>query len=187
MDADQDLRRPVTVIREQVDGEREHRDDHGQGQDAPPRHPAHHHEVGGEHRQHEQSHVTEEPLGARRAVPEIRGDPCHLHGHGRDHGEDQHHRPRRGTRVGGRRDDQLLPQPVAVLAGELGGERVDRADPAHRDQEGLVGAEPRALEIGHGIAQVRFELGGIRLVDGLVAPNRGAPLLHQLLAHAPAA
>ena len=77
-----------------------------------------------------------------------------------------------------------------MLARELGGEPVDRAEAPDRDQEGLVRVEPGGLEIGDLLAQMAFELVRVGAVDHAAAQHGGAPLPYarlQVRAHAPTA
>jgi len=151
-------------------------------------------EVRREHREHEKPEVAVEPgrprlpAGAARVAA---GDACQLDADRRDGREHQHRDERtaaaRGVAatvtdpVAGADQDQLLPQPVAMLARELGGHQIHRAEPLHRDEEGLLLAEPGQLELGHLFAQMPLELVDIRRIDRAIAGHRGAPLGDLLL------
>src|SRR5690606_31904337 len=76
---------------------------------------------------------------------------------------------------------QLLPQAVAVLAGELGRELVDPAEPADRDEEGLVWRQTGCLELRHLLAQVCLQFVGVTLIDRAPAHDRRTPLLDTCL------
>ncbi len=76
--------------------------------------------------------------------------------------------------VGG--DDQLLPQPLGVLAREFSGERVEAAHALDRDEEGFVRRKTGVREGGQLVAEVAFELGHVGTVDGLPATQVHPPL-----------
>ena len=82
--------------------------------------------------------------------------------------------------AGGRRD-QLLPEAVRVFLGELPREGVELAHPLHRDEERLVGGEPRVAEHRHLLAQVILELRDVDRVDRLPAADEAPPLVDLLL------
>ena len=72
--------------------------------------------------------------------------------------------------------DELLPQPVRVLAGELAGDGVEAPHALHGDEERLVPAGTGALEFGDLVPQVILELVDVGRGDGPVALEVGAPL-----------
>ena len=72
------------------------------------------------------------------------------------------------TRTGvGCDDRELLPQPITVLARELGREPVDLAESLDGDEERFVIGETRRLEVGDLLAQMPLELVGISGIDRL--------------------
>ena len=104
-----------------------------------------------------------------------------LDGERRGHGQGKHDerfgtadRPGRGVVVG--THDELLPQPLGVLARELARERVQVAHALDGDQERLIFRQPRLGEAAHLVAQVRFELLDVRPRDGAAPAQVGAPL-----------
>ncbi len=68
-----------------------------------------------------------------------------------------------------------------MLAGELAGEGVEAAHALHRDQERLVGVEPRVHQDRDLLAQVILELRHVDGVDRLPAAEKAAPLGDLLL------
>jgi hypothetical protein len=87
--------------------------------------------------------------------------------------------PGRGFGVG--RHDELLPQPVRVLAGELARKRIKAAHALDRHEERLVSGQPRLGETGDLVAQVPFQLLDIGPVDRPAAAQISTPLGDLLL------
>src|SRR5207249_9759490 len=77
--------------------------------------------------------------------------------------------------------DELLPQPLGMLARELAREGVQAAQALDGDQERLVLRQPRLDEGTDLVAQVRFELRNVRPGDGAAPAQIGAPLADLLL------
>ena len=105
-------------------------------------------EVAGQQWQHEEARIPGvEAPGLVHLDPEERRQ---LDEHGRRHGQSQGDEGiRSGPRprlTGVRGDDELLPEPLRVLASELPGEGVELAHALHRHQERFIGGEPRAHE-----------------------------------------
>ena len=187
MERDEDLGVRVRVERIEVDDER--RDDERRSRHHPPakveRPPAG--EVRRQERQHEQAEVAREPR--RLVVGEAREEARDLDHDGRANGEHEGLDPAaRGRRGFLPRAEQLLPQPVAVLAGELPGDGVHVAQPFHRDQERLVLLEPGCAQLGHLVPEVVLELVDVVAVErrgpGDVHPPLGDLRFHVLHAHA---
>ena len=65
---------------------------------------------------------------------------------------------RRTHRIVVGREDELFPQPAAVLACELTGEGVEVAHPFHGDQEPLVGCEAGCPQLGDLVTEVILQL-----------------------------
>ena len=160
--------------RHAVDEDGGRRERQGQPQAGGPVEPALPGEVAGEQGQHEQTEVEEVEhgelfVGVQRRLPEQRGQ---LDGERRrkrqaddDDGLAAGAGRRRARRV--RPRDELLPQPLGVLAGELARDRVELAQPLDRHQEGFVGGQTRVLERGHLVPQVAFQLLHVGRVDRL--------------------
>jgi hypothetical protein len=136
-------------------------------------------EIRREEREHEQARVACEER--RVAVKRQAEEHGNLDRERRGHGQGKHDerfatgdRLRRGVAVGG--EDELLPQPIRVLARELAGEGVQAAHALDRDQERLVLREPRLDEGTHLVAQMRFQFLDIRPRDGAAPSQVGAPL-----------
>ena len=87
----------------------------------------------------------------------------------------------RGSAGVGGDDDELLPEPVRVLARELPREGVEVAHALHRDQERLVGGEPRVDQAGDLLAQMVLQLRHVDRVDRLPAAEVAPPLVDLLL------
>ena len=133
-------------------------------------------EVPGEERQHEERGVPRQP--GRLVVGEAGSDAGDLH------------RDRRGNREGERRkpgacgalcsvvaaQDELLPEPPAVLARELAGEVVDVAHALHRDEESLVWSEAGRGQLGDLVPEMVLELVDVVPVDSRCACNVRPPL-----------
>ena len=68
-----------------------------------------------------------------------------------------------------------------MLAGELLGHVIEGADALDRDEERLVRRQTRRIEIGHLVAQVRFELVGVTVVDAGALLDERAPRTDLLL------
>src|SRR6185312_2071895 len=61
--------------------------------------------------------------------------------------------------IGGTRShDQLLPQPLGVLARKLARQRIETAHALDRDEEGLIGVQACCCERRHLIAEVILQL-----------------------------
>ncbi len=123
-------------------------------------------EVAGEERHHEQAEVAHQPDGF--LVGELGGEPGDLERDGREQGEGQRLQPPAGPpgRLLLVAQDELLPQPAAVLAGELAGEGVEVAHPLDGDEEPLVGRQAGRVELGDLVAEMRLELVDVVAVDG---------------------
>ena len=78
-------------------------------------------------------------------------------------------------------DDQLLPEAVRVLTGELPREGVEAAHALHRHQERLVAGEPRINQDRYLLAQMVFQFRDINRVDRLPAAKVASPLVDLLL------
>ena len=165
MDRDELLGRRVRVPRVEVDherGERERR--RGQrplpGVELPPAG-----EVPGEERQHEETEVAREP--GRLLVGEVRSEACDLDRDSSGHGEDERLQPTAGraSLLVLAAQDELFPQPAAVLARELPGQGVDVAHPFHADQERLVVREAGRVQLGDLVAKMILELVDVAAVD----------------------
>ena len=141
-------------------------------------------EVPGEERQHEQPDVAQQP--DRFLVGEVRQETGDLDRDGRARGEAERLDPSAGPacRLVVAAEDELLPQPAAVLAGELPRQGVEGAHPLHRDEERLVRAEVGRVQLGDLVAQVRLQLVDVPAVDGRglrdVGPPFGDLRLHHL-------
>ena len=133
-------------------------------------------EVRREKREHEEAEVPREPR--RLFVREVGREACDLDRHGSSHGEGEGLDPaaRRVRRLVITRENQLLPQSAAVLAGELPGDRVEIAHPLHGDQEPLVGCEARLGQLGDLVAEMVLELVDVVAVDRRRAGDIGPPL-----------
>ncbi len=84
--------------------------------------------------------------------------------------------PRRAGVVGVlRNEDELLPQPVGVLAGELAGDGVEVAEALDRDEEGLLVIEAGRVPVGDLLAQVVLELVDVGRGDRLATLHVSAP------------
>ena len=81
--------------------------------------------------------------------------------------------------VGG--DDQLLPQPLGVLARELARQRIEAAHALDGDQEGFVSCQAGLRERRQLVAQMSLELLDVRTVKGLPAAHVRPPLRDLLL------
>ena len=144
------------------------------------------HEVDGEQREDEQAGVP----GVERRQFLIRAEVNteqrgHLDGQGGGDGEAQDDqclracvRPRLIGRVGS--DDQLLPQPLGVLACELAGERVETPHALDRHQESFVRRQASTGEHQHLVAQVPLQFLHVGAVDS-PTPTQVAPPLRDLL------
>ena len=126
-------------------------------------------EVAGEERQHEETEVPREPR--RLLVGEVRGEAGDLERDGRAEAEQERLEPaaHRAHRLVAAAQDELLPEPPAVLARELAGERVEVAHPLHGDEERLVVREASLVQLRDLAAEVVLEL-----VD-VAAVHSGAP------------
>ena len=149
-------------------------------------------EVAREQRQHEEGRVAGvEHIGLvvdDERLTEQRGQ---LDGDARCHSEAQDHEPLDAPRrvriawvIGC--DDQLLPQPLGVLARELARHRVEAAHPLDRHKERFVVGQPGLNERRHLIAQVRFQFLDVGAVDGLAAAQERPPLRDLRLERLPA-
>ncbi len=99
-----------------------------------------------------------------------------------DEGFDTADRLGRGGVVG--TDDELLPQPLGVLARKLARESVEAPHALDGDQERLILCQARLSEGAHMVAQMRFELLDVRRVDGAAPAQVGTPLADLLLERA---
>ena len=144
-------------------------------------------EVRGQGRQHEQAEVAREP--GRLLVGEARDEARDLDRDGCADREDEGFDPAAGSRRGFLPGaEQLLPQPVAVLAGELPRDGVHVTQPFHGDQERLVLREPGRVQLGDLVAKMVLQLVHVVAVDrrgaGDVRPPLGDLRFHVLHAHA---
>ena len=130
----------------------------------------------GEERQHEQTDVPREP--GRLLVGEAGSEARDLDRDGRGHGEDERLEPAAGRarRLVVAAQDELLPQPAAVLARELPGQGVDVAHPLHGDQERLVVREAGRVQLGDLVAKMILQLVDVAAVDARGARDVGPPL-----------
>ena len=129
-----------------------------------------------------------QPLWGLGLAKTVNGSADMLHD-GRANGEYERLDPAaRGRRGFLPRPEELLPQPVAVLAGELPGNGVHVAQPLHRDQERLVLLEPGCAQLGHLVPEVVLQLVDVVAVErrgpGDVRPPLGDLRFHVLHAHA---
>ena len=133
-------------------------------------------EVPGEERQHEQTEVPEEP--ARFLVGEVGKETGNLNRDGRGHREDKWLDPAAGRagRLVLAAQDELFPQPAAVLACELPREGVDVPHPFHGDQERLVGRKADRVEFADLVAKVILQLVDVVAVDARGGRDVGPPL-----------
>ncbi len=140
-------------------------------------------EVPGEERQHEETEVPEEPV--RLLVGEVRGEACDLNRDGRSQAEQERLEPAAGgaRRLVATAQDELLPEPPAVLARELPGQAVEVAHPLHGDEERLVVCEAGLVQLGDLVPEVILQL-----VDVVPVDARGVgdvrPPLRDLRLHA---
>ena len=103
---------------------------------------------------------------ARLLVEGVGGEACDLDGDRGPHGEDE--RVDQAARSGRRvvlRAEELLPEPLAVLARVLAGDGVEVAEPLHGDEERLVVAEPGRAQLGDLVAEVVLQLVDVVAVD----------------------
>ena len=133
-------------------------------------------EVRGKERQHEETGVPRQP--GRLLVGEAGSEACDLDRDGRGHGEDERLEPaaRRARRLVVIAQDELLPQPAAVLACELPGQAVEVPQPFHGDQERLVGREAGRVQLGDLVAKMILELVDVVAVHARSVGDVGAPL-----------
>ena len=125
----------------------------------------------------------------RRRAVRVKRDPEEgrdLDRHGRRHGqaEGDPHLP--GPAGRGRlgasvpfvaREDELLPEALRVLSGELPRQGVDGPHPLDGHQEGFVVGEPVGAERRDLLAKVIFQLRRVLARDGLALAEVGAPCL----------
>ena len=78
-------------------------------------------------------------------------------------------------------DDQLLPQPLGMLACELARQRVEAAHALDRDQEGLFSGQASLGQRRQLVAQMSLELLDVGTVKGLPAAQILPPLRDLLL------
>ena len=88
--------------------------------------------------------------------------------------------------VGLGRGDELLPQSLGVLVGELTRDRVEIPHALDRYQERFVVGQPGLDERRQLIAQVRFQCLDVGAVDGLAAVQERPPLRDLPLKRLPA-
>ena len=74
-------------------------------------------------------------------------------------------------------EDELFPEAVRMLAGELPSQGVDGAKALHRHEEGLVLRQPVVPERSDLLAEVVFQLGRVLNRDGLALAEVGPPCL----------
>lgn len=103
-----------------------------------------------------------------------------LHRQGSPEGQRQHHPQLTGigssaARRGRGGQDQLLPQPVGVLAGELSRHLVEVPHPLDAYEERLVLVQAVLLEFGDLVSKVVFELVHVSGADDLVRLDEAAP------------
>ena len=124
---------------------------------------------------------------------EVHSEECgHLDGHrrrGREAECDDGVRSRSGLRLAavGGGHHELLPEAVRVLARELPGKGVEVAHALHRDQERLIGGEPRVDQHRDLLAQVVLQLRDVDGMDRLPASEVVPPLVDLLLERHPGA
>jgi hypothetical protein len=189
MGGDEQLGGRVRPVRVEVDHERDEHERGGRqrpspGVELPPAS-----EVPGEDRQHEQRDVPQQPVGF--LVGEVSSEAGDLDRGGRRQGEDE----RLGPPAGRARwrvliaQDELLPQPAPVLAGELSGQGVEVPHPLHGYEERLIGCETGRAQLGDLVAKMRVQLVDVAAVDGRGLGDVGPPLgdlcLHAVHAQAP--
>ena len=183
MDRGEHLGVRVRVPRIDVDDDRRERERHRGQQPAarvelPPAR-----EVAGEERKHEEAEVPREPR--RLLVGEARGEPRDLQRDGRGQAEQERLEPaaHRARGLVAAAQDELLPEPPAVLARELAGERVEVAHPLHGDEERLVVREAGLVQLGDLAAKVVLELVDVAAVH-TGRPRDVCPPLVDLRLHA---
>ena len=143
-------------------------------------------EVERQQRQHEQAGVPEVEHRRRTTVRPETEQRGHLDGQRRGHGQaqdDEHLGVSGVRRFIGRAgaDDQLLPQPVGMLACELARQRIEAAHALDRDQEGLFSGQAGLGQRRQLVAQMRLELLDVGTVKGLAAAQVLPPLRDLLL------
>ncbi len=133
-------------------------------------------EVRSEERQHEQAGVARQP--GRLFVGEAGSEACDLDRDGRGHGESERLEPAAGRarRLVVAAQEELFPQPAAVLSCELSGQTVDIPQPLHRDQEPLVGREAGRVQLGDLVTKMILQLIDVLAVDARGVRDVGAPL-----------
>ena len=114
----------------------------------------------------------------RLLVGEVGSDACDLDHDSSSHGEDE-----RCEQAAGRAlllvvasEDELFPQPVAVLACELPGEAVEVAHAFHGDQERLIGFEAGGAQLGDLVTKMILQLIDVMAVDARGVGDVGPPL-----------
>src|SRR5215211_4036601 len=141
-------------------------------------------EIAGQEGQHEETQITGVEAGILVQLnPEERR---HLDDHGRSHRKTEDDDgicpgPRSWLPGIGRDYDELLPEAVRVLARELPREGVEVAHALHRNQERLVGGEPRVDQNRYLLAQMVFQLRYVGGVDRLPAAKVAPPPVDLLL------
>ncbi len=121
-------------------------------------------------------------------MPVVNIDPeerRHLDGYGRGHRKADRNEgigpaPRAALR-GIRRNDELLPEALRVLACELSRERVELTHALDRHKERFVSGEARIHQSRDLLAQMIFQLCHIDRVDRLTAPEVAPPQIDLLL------
>ena len=134
-------------------------------------------EVAGQEGQHEQARISQQPRCLFGREPGRH--TCDLDRGGRRDGEHECLQPPTVgllllTAVG---NDELSPQPGAVLAGELAGQLVDCPHPLHRHQERLVGREADLRQISDLSAEMVLQLLQVAAIDRRALFDEGTPLL----------
>ncbi len=181
MERDESLRAGFLAVGVEVDDERgqrerRQRDERSPEPECPPPR-----EIPGEERQDEEGCVPDRPgrLGRR----DLREQPGDLDGDGRGTAEQERVDPATSaaSRGHGLRGEELLPEPAAVLPGELPRQRVDVPEPLDADQEALVRGEPRRLELRDLLPEMILELVDVPPLDRGRGGDVRAPLLDPLV------
>ena len=133
-------------------------------------------EVRRKERQHEETCIPRQPNWL--LVGEAGSEACDLDRDGCGHGEDERLEPAAELtrRLVVTAQNELLPQPAAVLARELPGKTVEVPEPLHGDQERLVRCQAGRVQLGDLVAKMILELVDVVTVDARSVGDVGPPL-----------